>query len=134
MLDDTTRRRLATSGRIALALLLATAGSVASARAAKPAEEQPGQRPCERAKPDERFRVDLRDAPLADFARLVSCAADMNLLFVPSSLAQKKITVISSRSVKLAALLELFHAALLQHDLMMERRGAYWAILKVPRR
>ena len=96
------------------------------AEPANPADKP--ERPCVPAGPDERFLVDFEAATLRDVTRLVACAAELNVLFLPSSLASKQVTVISSRPIGLRDLVQLWHELLANHGLVAERRGAYLAV------
>ncbi|MGM0577488.1 MAG: hypothetical protein ACQEXJ_17320 [Myxococcota bacterium] len=92
------------------------------------AEPPPAERPCEPLEPGETTRVDLRDVPLRKVARLVSCAASMNLLFRPPDLGDRRVTVVAPRPVDEPTLRALFRATLSQEGLVLERRGGYHVI------
>ena len=122
------------AGVMAAALLLATSGPLAlAAPPPAPAEPNPqrAERRCVPAKTAERFHVDLREAPLQDLARLVSCAAGMNLVFTPSSLGSKTVTVMAPKPISLSELVRLFRHTLLDNGLAMERRGSFHAIVPI---
>ena len=85
-------------------------------------------RPCVPAKKGERFQVDFNQVPLKTVARLVSCAAEWNIVFQPPDLARRPVQVVASRPVKLSGLIRLFHAVLRSHGLRARRAGGYRVI------
>jgi len=85
-------------------------------------------RPCTPATKDEKFAVDFRDARLVDIARLVSCAAEMNIIFEPPQLGNERLTVIAPRPVTLKTLKQLFEHALVKGGFEWVRRHAYRVI------
>jgi len=87
--------------------------------------EPPSERPCVALGPDEHIAIDMREAPLSDVTRLVSCALDKNLLLQPATLGDKRVTVIGARPLDRRGLLALWRAMLADHGLIEERRGAY---------
>ncbi|TNF24465.1 MAG: hypothetical protein EP329_24885 [Deltaproteobacteria bacterium] len=109
---------------VALALLL-----TASAHAAEPAPVPPppdgGALPCAPLPRGQKVLVDLRDAPLTDVARLVSCALERDILFSPAALGGKAVTVISAKAVDARGLEALWQALLASNGLVAERHGAY---------
>jgi len=90
----------------------------------EPASDR-GERPCELLAPGQTVLVDLRDAPLSDVARLVSCAVGRNVLFAPTSLGGRQVTVYSVRPVDGRGLRDLWAALLRSNGLVSERHGAY---------
>ncbi|MFT7580419.1 MAG: hypothetical protein ACI9MR_002090 [Myxococcota bacterium] len=125
-----------------VALMLASTPSIAQPSTeppptAPPTPEtpvEPPSRPCKRAAPGERFKVDFADAPLISVARLLSCAAGRNIMFSPTLLGTKKVTVIGPRPVTLRDFDRLWLAVLANNGLKRERRGAYDIILAVGHR
>ena len=64
---------------------------------AAPPAAPDGERACVPLAPGETLKVDLADAPLLDVAHVVSCALEVNLLFQPPSLGDKRVTVFGPR-------------------------------------
>ncbi len=91
------------------------------------------KRPCKALAAGEVLNVDFADVALTDFARLVSCALARNLLLQPSTLGDKRVTVMAPRPVGARALETLWHAVLADHDLVEERSGAFEVIRPVRR-
>ena len=86
------------------------------------------ERPCQPARPGETFAVDFADVELETIARLVSCAAELAILYSSPTLAGRRVTVLAPRPVELRGLLALFRHALVGAGLVMETRGAYHVI------
>ncbi len=103
----------------------AVALSGAATAAAPPGDGDRVRAPCRAWGPAERHRVDLRQVPLGAVTRLVSCATETNLALSPAHLAAKTVTVFAPRPVDRRALGALWRALLAEHDLVVERRGAY---------
>lgn len=91
------------------------------------------KRPCKALAAGELVNVDFADVALTDFARLVSCALERNLLLQPSTLGDKRVTVMAPKPVGARALEALWHAVLADHDLVEERSGAFEVIRPVRR-
>lgn len=91
-----------------------------------------GRAPCVPMGRDDTILVDVRGAPLGDLARLVSCATERNILFSPSELAQRQVTIVSARPIGRRALIALWHTLLAENGLAGERRGAYEVIRPSP--
>ena len=113
--------------------VLTLSGSSSLVAADGPPERQPNAPDketfkCVPARKGQRFSVDFRQAPVADFARVVSCAAGLNLMFSPPTLGKKTVTVFAPKPVGLRGLLHLFRATLDEHGLKMERRGGFQVI------
>lgn len=122
---------------VAAVLALAVAAPPGPVRAAEPAQDGPTEpdratRPCVPLKPRETVLVDLQDAPLGEVARLVSCAAERNIVFSPAALAGRQVTVISARPVDRRGLLGLWQALLAENGLVAEGHGAY-AVVRAAR-
>ncbi len=98
------------------------------AHAAPPEDEAKTTRPCRALADGERVLIDVHDAPLTDLARIVSCSLEVNVLFTPTQLASKRVTVLSARPVDSKGLWGLWLAALAENDLVTERRGAYHVV------
>lgn len=81
--------------------------------------------PCRPLGPGDTIRVDLAESPLVDFARLVSCALERNILFDPPSLGGAPVTVLGPRPIGRRDLERLWHAVLIDHGLVSERHGAF---------
>ncbi len=84
-----------------------------------------GSRPCVPAKTKERFRVDFKEVPLKTITRLVSCALEWNIVFQPSQLANRKVTVVAPKPVGVVELRQLYEALLRSQSLKMRRAGRY---------
>ena len=97
-------------------VLLASAGSIADSR------------PCVPAKPGEKFRVDFKDVSLRKITRLISCALEWNIVFQPSRIADRKVTVMAPKAVSTRDLRHLFKALLRSEKLKMRRMGRYRVI------
>ena len=116
--------------RALLGAVLGAVGLLAGAPpgAAAPAPATAGDRaeqPCEPLAPRATLLVDLADVPLSAVARLVSCAAERNILFSPAALSERRVTVVSARPVDRQGLLALWRALLAGQGLVVERHGAY---------
>jgi hypothetical protein len=114
---------MATSALVSTVVLLAL-----SARAA----DTPGERPCVKARPGERFSVDYRDVPLATVARLCSCAAELDLVLQPADLGRRQVTVVAARPVVLPDLMALFVSLLTREGLELSRAGGHTIIRPAP--
>ena len=110
---------------LVVALLLASPGAARSAEPEPPAAPDRAELPCVPLPAGQRVLIDMRDAPLSDVARVLSCVAERNILFSPAALGGRLVTVISARPVDRRGLIALWHALLASHDLVAERRGAY---------
>jgi len=122
---------LTTWGRAAAALCvaaLAIAAAPGDARASEPERERQAERACVPLAKGERVRIDLHDVSLRDVGRIVSCAAEVPLLFAPPSLGGKIVSVVGPRPVDRGELIGLWHTLLRSHGLMAERRGAWYVI------
>ncbi len=86
------------------------------------------ERPCVPARDGETFDVDFDAAELGTLARLVSCAAEVPIMFSPNTLSGKTVSVLAPRPVDVKTLVELFRTAVVESGLVMERRGAYYLI------
>lgn len=95
-----------------------------------PAKPATSPAPCKEMSRRDTVTLDFADTPLRDVARVVSCLRGVNLMFVPSSLGSKKVSVISSRPVKRDAVWALFLSALRHNGLRTEKRGSFHAILQ----
>ncbi len=104
---------------------------VAALLAAAPGGE--AQRPCTPSAPGETFAVDLHEVPLRDLARLVSCAAELNIAFQPPALGDKRVTVIATRPVPLRELIRLFEHTAVRHGLEIETKGAFRFVRRADR-
>lgn len=91
----------------------------------------PDARPCVPLAKGATVSVDMREAPLADVVRFVSCAAEVGFVLSPPTLAGRAVTVVAPRPVDRRGLLTLFRAALRDAGLVSERRGAYDVIRPV---
>ena len=92
------------------------------------------RRACRPLKPHEHLRVDLNDVPLGTVARLVSCALQRNLVFQPTALAKRRVTVFAPAPVDGPGLWRMFAATLRDHRLITEERGGWTFILLAPGR
>ena len=88
------------------------------------------QRPCRALKERERITLDLREAPLRDVVRLVSCATSQNIIMEPASLSTARVTLIAVKPVSAEDILTLFHASLGHAGLVASSRGAYLVITR----
>jgi len=86
--------------------------------------------PCRALAPKETLQVDLREAPLGDLARLVSCALGRSLLFSPPELANQQVTFLGPRPLSRRELDALWHATLANAGLIEERHGAFEVVRK----
>lgn len=107
----------------ATAWMLTGALLISSASVAHAAE-----RPCRPATTDERLPVDFRQVSLETVGRYVSCAAEIGLVYSPSTLRSRTVSVVAPRPVGVAGLIRIFEAALRDHGMFMERRGAFYVI------
>ena len=78
--------------------------------------------------------MDFRDTPVRDVARLVSCALEMNLVFSPSTLGDRLVTVVAPRPVPAEELLRILETGLRGASMVLERRGDYWVIRSVTKK
>jgi type II secretory pathway component GspD/PulD (secretin) len=92
------------------------------------------ERPCVPARKGERFNVDFNNTSLLKVARLVSCAAQWNIIFRPSSLGTRKITVVAPTPVSLKELKTLFRSTLRLNGMRISKRTPYRVIEKHPDR
>ena len=106
---------------VATLLLL---GSWSLLAGAAPAEKAP----CVPAKPGEKMRVDFREVSLETVGRYVSCAAEIGLVYSPSELRSRTITVVAPNPVSVSGLVRLFESALKSHGLFLEARGSFHVI------
>ena len=111
---------LALSAQLSLGAALVGASTTPA-----PNTPRTSERACVVAAPDEQFRVDFRDIKLRDFTRLVACAAAMNVVFNPTKLDTRSVTVIAPRPVSLDGLQKLYRLTLARQGLSLERRGSY---------
>ena len=107
--------------------LAALAVALVATLAAPPAEAEE-ERPCVPAAKGETFVVDFDAVELETVARLVSCAAEIAILYSPPTLRGRTLSVLAPRPVDVRALVALFRSALVDAGLVMERRGAYHLI------
>jgi hypothetical protein len=90
-------------------------------------------RPCEPARAGELFKVDFDRVTLKTVARLVSCAASLDLLFSPPELATTEVSMVAPRPVELAGLMAIFRRVVEKAGLRWEQRSAYVLISRVER-
>jgi type II secretory pathway component GspD/PulD (secretin) len=86
------------------------------------------KRPCVPAQPGEKVPVDFRDVSLETVGRYVSCAASVGLVYSPSELRSRTVSVLAPNPVPVSDLLRVFEAALRGHGLVLEARGAFHVI------
>jgi hypothetical protein len=96
-----------------------------------PAHPPAGERACVPLGSDELVYVDFADAPLSDLARLVSCALERNLLFQPTTLSGKRVTVLGPTPIGRRDLEVLWRAVLQDQGLVEERHGGYLVVRPV---
>ena len=77
--------------------------------------------------------MDFQQAPLRDLARLVSCAAELNIVFLPPTVGDKKVTTMAPRRVPLRDLVQLFEHTAVRHGLEIEKKGAFRYLRPVSR-
>ncbi|MCA9514371.1 MAG: hypothetical protein KC635_05470 [Myxococcales bacterium] len=123
------------SGMWAAAALALSLVVAAPARAeeppAEPAPTEPAPRPCRALDKGEKISVDMRDAPLADVVRYVSCAAEVAFVLSPPALGGRTVTVFAPKPVDRRGLLTVFRVALRDAGLASERHGAFDVIKPV---
>lgn len=130
-MDSRDKRTAQPAGLLAsavLLLLLSATPALADQPTPDEGEAVPTTRPCRPAVKGELFRVDFDGVELGILARLVSCAAELDLMFTPQALASRKVSVISTRPVPIKDLVALFVHALHRNGLVLERRGRYGVI------
>ncbi len=108
--------------RAELVLLVAVVSALLSAPALA------GERPCKPVERGQRVSVDFRSVSLETVGRYVSCAAEIGLLYSPSALRSRVITVVAPNPVDAQGLVRVFEAALRGHGLFLEKRGAYYLV------
>ncbi len=86
------------------------------------------ERPCVPAQRGEKIPVDFRDVSLETVGRYVSCAAGVGLVYSPSDLRSRTVSVLAPNPVPVSALLRVFEAALRGHGLVLEARGSFHVI------
>ncbi len=125
-------RRRRGAHALVLALALITVPAAAAEREATP---RPGgdhqslaSRPCRPATAGERFRVDFDGVELGILARLVACAAELDLMFAHQVLAGRQLSVVAPRPVSVKDLVALFVRSLHTQGLVLERHGRYGVI------
>jgi hypothetical protein len=116
---------------LVFALLLTSPGPALAAAPDPPAAPDRAELPCVPLPAGQRVLIDMREAPLSDVARVLSCATERNVLFSPAALGGRLVTVISARPVDRRGLVALWRALLASHDLVAERRGAYEVVRPV---
>lgn len=84
--------------------------------------------PCRPAGPTDRLSVDFKEVPLRDVVRFVSCAAQLDVILKPPSLAGRKVTVVAPRPVSRRDLVPLLRATLRHAGLTVTSSGAYLVI------
>ncbi len=88
------------------------------------------QLPCRKLGRGDTVKLDFHQTPLAVVARTVSCLVGVNLMFQPTTLRTKPITVISSRPIDRPGVWALFSSALRHLKLRVERRDAFYVIVE----
>ncbi|MDP6943969.1 MAG: hypothetical protein QF464_07455 [Myxococcota bacterium] len=102
------------------------------AAATSPSPGKTTSAPCRPAGPEDRLRVDFDQVPLGDVVRFVSCAAQLDIILDPPSLAHHKVTIIAPRTVGVRDLVPLLQATLRHAGLITSVRGAYLLIRPDP--
>jgi type II secretory pathway component GspD/PulD (secretin) len=97
---------------------------------AVPCAAEAASAPCRPVDPGAKVPVDFRDVDLGTVGRFVSCAAGVAIVYSPSELRSRRITVIAPAPVPVSGLIRVFEAGLRGHGLYMEKRGAYYVIRK----
>lgn len=87
-----------------------------------------GNRPCVPAQPGEKVPVDFREVSLETVGRYVSCAASVGLVYSPSDLRSRTVSVVAPNPVRVSDLLRVFEIALRSHGLLLEARGSFHVI------
>lgn len=119
---------LALAASLAITVLVPARPASADPQPDRP--EAPAPMPCRELAPKETVQVDLRETPLGDVARLVSCALGRSLLFSPPTLANQAVSFFGPRPLSRRELKDLWHATLAEAGLIEERHGAFEVIRK----
>ncbi|NUN15225.1 MAG: hypothetical protein HUU55_16480 [Myxococcales bacterium] len=72
--------------------------------------------------------IDIRDAPLADFVRFVSCVTEQNMVFNPTILAGKTVTIIGPQQLRKGDLGALLRTILTEHGLELKKQGGFYRV------
>ena len=86
------------------------------------------KRPCVPAKPGEKVSVDFREVSLETVGRYVSCAAEIGLVYSPSTLKSRVVSVVAPRPVTVDGLIRVFETALRGQGLFLDNRGAFYVV------
>lgn len=73
-------------------------------------------------------QVDFASVRLFDLAEFFARVSGQNLIFVPDTLGDRTVTVVSPRPIPLDEFQDLLEAVLSLHGLVVERRSHYWLI------
>jgi len=86
------------------------------------------KRPCAPVERAKKVPVDFREVPLETVGRYVSCAAEIGLVYSPSELRSRTITVVAPNPVPVSGLVRVFEVALRSHGLFLDQRGSFYVI------
>ena len=116
-------------GLIATLIAITTVAAAAAPGVCAPPQSAEGSAlPCAPAKEGEKLPMDFKDVPVRDIARLVGCALELNLVFSPPALGDRRVTVFAPRPVPAADLLRVLQSGLRDASLVLEKRGQYGVI------
>jgi type II secretory pathway component GspD/PulD (secretin) len=73
-------------------------------------------------------QVDFASVRLFDLAEFFARVSGQNLIFVPDTLGDRTVTVVSPRPIPIDEFQDLLEAVLSLHGLVVERRAHYWLI------
>lgn len=73
-------------------------------------------------------QVDFASVRLLDLVDFFARVTGQNLIFVPDTLGERTVTVVSPRPIAQDDLQDLLEAVLSVHGLVVERRAHYWLI------
>ena len=73
-------------------------------------------------------QVDFASVRLADLVDFFARVSGQNLIFVPDTLGDRTVTVVSPRPIPIDEFQDLLEAVLSLHGLVVERRAHYWLI------
>ena len=123
-------RPLVFSSIALIALAFLTGGDVIR----RSANAQASRAPCAPAKKGEKIPMDFKDVPIRDVTRLVGCALELNLVFSPPDLGDRRVTVFAPRPVPATELIRVLQSALRDASLVLEKRGSYGVIRESAKR
>ena len=73
-------------------------------------------------------QVDFASVRLFDLAEFFARVSGQNLIFVPDTVGDRTVTVVSPRPIPIDEFQDLLEAVLSLHGLVVERRAHYWLI------